>query len=196
MPSNDDFDDALMIAWPVIIRLSELNGSRLLDVRKYYKKDDGSKAPTRKGIALTQVQYESVNSAFEGKHDEIVSWFESSVKGGLAERIGADQARYTSDAFVIHLDEWVGLEMFKYECKGNEEKLILNTRHPWIESILEQESAGDSALVFVAQLLCSFSRATNLLDSGNEVVTDIVESIIGNWGIFTKNLPEGAPKIA
>lgn len=196
MTSVDEFDDALMITWPIIIRFSELEGNRLVDVRKYYKKKDGGSAPTRKGIALTQVQFESVASAFDEKHDEIIQWFESKATGKLAERIAVEETRYSSSSFAVHIDEWSGLEMFKYENVGDEEKLMMNKKHPWVKNILEQSDGDDQLLMVVAQILYTFSRAVNLLDLRNETIADLVESIVGNWGIFARHLPKGASKIA
>ncbi|MCX7883322.1 MAG: transcriptional coactivator p15/PC4 family protein [Brevinematales bacterium] len=43
----------------IIISISEFNGQKFLDIRKYYE-EDGEWKPTKKGIALNKEQYEAV----------------------------------------------------------------------------------------------------------------------------------------
>lgn len=47
----------------ILITISEFNGQRYLDIRKYYE-EGGELKPTKKGIALSQEQFEAVLDIF------------------------------------------------------------------------------------------------------------------------------------
>lgn len=59
---------------PLVATLSEYEGNRLLDLRKYFRDKQGELKPTRKGISLSLFQYEQICSLLENSNSEITNW--------------------------------------------------------------------------------------------------------------------------
>lgn len=55
------------------VTISEYNGVKYLDIRKYYKDEAGEPKPTKKGIALNKTQYQEVLAILQDKKAEIES---------------------------------------------------------------------------------------------------------------------------
>ena len=202
MGKADEFQDALLVAGsekqPLIVAYSEFEGHKLLDIRKYYKDKSGELKPTRKGVALNRIQFEAISSVFEEKGDAIETWYQTDISDKTAELVAAEESRYKFDRCEVRVDEWRGLEMFKYEKRGGGSTLVLNRKHKWIKRILDRYKEDDSNF-FLAQfayLLQAFSQALNLIDSRNEYATEVIETIVGNWGIYAQFIPEEELDIA
>ena len=58
---------------PIIIKLTNFENRNLVDIRKYFMKDDAP-APTKKGIMLNQIQLSQMLDVFE-KNEETFSTF-------------------------------------------------------------------------------------------------------------------------
>ncbi|NPV39655.1 hypothetical protein BREVNS_1701 [Brevinematales bacterium NS] len=55
----------------IIISISEFNGQKYLDIRKYYE-EEGEWKPTKKGIALNREQYEAVLDILTTEKEKIL----------------------------------------------------------------------------------------------------------------------------
>lgn len=55
----------------IIISISEFNGQKYLDIRKYYE-EEGEWKPTKKGIALNREQYEAVLDILTKEKEKIL----------------------------------------------------------------------------------------------------------------------------
>lgn len=55
----------------IIISISEFNGQKYLDIRKYYE-EEGEWKPTKKGIALNKEQYEAVLDILTKEKEKIL----------------------------------------------------------------------------------------------------------------------------
>lgn len=53
------------------ISISTFNNVKYLDIRKYFRDDNGEMKPTKKGIALNKAQFQEVLSVLNAKKDEI-----------------------------------------------------------------------------------------------------------------------------
>lgn len=194
---SDDFGDALVVAGterqPFIVGFSEYEGSRLLDVRKYYKdRKSGELKPTRKGVALTRVQYEVLHNVFSEKEDEIENWFSSGEDDRSRSLSSADEYRFGVVRMDIEVAEWRGLEMFKFEKKGQKAILFLNKTHPWVSRFIEvnnitevQDTQSEVVLMFL-DLLNALFQSIALIDSKNETAIEVIDTVVGNWSIFAK----------
>jgi len=194
---SDSFDNALVVAGterqPFIVSFSEYEGSRLLDVRKYYKdKQSGELKPTRKGVALTRVQYEVLHNVFSKEEDEIEAWFSSNEDDRSKTIRSHDEHRYGAARMHIEIAEWRGLEMFKFEKKGQHAILFLNKTHPWVSkfiglhNIAEIQDNQSDEFCMVLDLLNALFQAIALIDRRNEHASEVIDTVIGNWGIFAK----------
>jgi len=192
MSDDEVFEDVLLTAGssmqPLLVKYSEFEGKKLLDIRKYYKTKDGDLKPTKKGVSLNHVQFEAISNAFVKKGDEIDKWLLSGVKGKTAEVLAAEETRFRKDNFTVVIGEWSGLEMFSYESNGNASILKLNNKHPWIASLLEESDGSDSArsLKTAIHLIQSFCQAMNLFDSRSNISNEFSETLLGNWSIFSR----------
>ena len=202
MSDDEEFEDVVLAAGsskqPLIVKYSEYEGKKLLDIRKYYKSKDGDLKPTRKGVSLTHVQFEAVSNAFEQKGEEIEKWLLSGVTGKTAEVLAAEESKFRKDNLTVTVEEWAGLEMFSYEKNGDGSILKLNKRHPWIASLLEESEGSDSArsLQTAIHLIQSFCQAMNLFDSRSDIANEFSETLLGNWGIFSRKFEKSENSIA
>lgn len=55
------------------VTVSEYNGVKYLDIRKYYKDEAGELKPTKKGIALNKTQFQETLNILNEKKGEIES---------------------------------------------------------------------------------------------------------------------------
>ena len=170
------------------MKFSEYEGKKLLDIRKFYKTKDGDLKPTRKGVSLNHVQFEAISTLFEQKNEEIDTWLLSGVNGKTAEFLAAEETKFRKDNLTVTVGEWAGLEMFSYEKAGDTSILKLNKRHPWIASLVAESEGNDSArsLQTAVHLIQSFCQAMNLFDSRSDITNEFSETLIGNWGIFSR----------
>lgn len=59
----------------IVISISEFNGVKYLDIRKYFKTEEGELQPTKKGIALSKVQFQELLTLLNSKKEEIEGLF-------------------------------------------------------------------------------------------------------------------------
>lgn len=195
MNEQSELEDAIVVAGskkqPFVVSYSEFNGRKLLDVRKYYlDKKTGETKPTRKGVSLNRLQFEVLHNVFKEKCEEIEDWFELEETERSAEIQAVTNAKLSSPRATVEFTSWVGLEMFRYRRSGGAAVLQLNTRHPWVDEFYIQYqlegSERNKALDMTIGLLDSFFCSVALLDPKNESANEVMETVLGNWGIFAK----------
>ncbi len=55
----------------IIISISEFNGKKFLDIRKFFRDDNEQLQPTKKGIAMNKEQFEGVLGILNDNKEEI-----------------------------------------------------------------------------------------------------------------------------
>jgi hypothetical protein len=55
----------------IIISISEFNGNKYLDIRKFFRNEEEKLQPTKKGIALSKEQYKEVLQILADNKEEI-----------------------------------------------------------------------------------------------------------------------------
>lgn len=192
-------EEALLIVGSLQIKYSVFENNKLLDVRKYYKdKTTKELKPTRKGISLNRLQFEAINNVFDSRNAEIEDWF-SSVDNDKPKEIDAlNSNRYHSNEVVIKFENWRGLEPFRFTCEGSIDFLYLNTSNAWVENLKQiiDEEPNSEKIQLVLTLIINFFKSINLLDTRNETIKELLDTIIGNWGIYSRKNNKEKIKIA
>lgn len=202
MADDEELGDVVLTAGslkqPLIVKYSDFEGKKLLDIRKYYKGKNGDIQPTRKGVSLNHVQFEAVSNAFIQKGEEIDKWLLSDATGRTAEMLAAEEAKFQSENLTVAVAEWSGLEMFAFERKGNRSILKLNKKNPWIANLLaeSEDDASSRSFQTAMHLIHSFCQAMNLFDSRSNLANEFSETLLGNWGVFSRRLKDSENNIA
>lgn len=179
---------------PIIIRVTEFEGHRLLDIRKYFI-ESGSKQlkPTRKGISLNARAFSEIAELLRELGSEIRAWLEQRSRDTKSTVVSDMQARADANEsearrarqYTVHLDSWKGAEFFVSESHGHEDKISLNGAHPFFHNTIGDEMEN------VSRLLASYHR-TKLRFSGelNVHSEDFFRMFEHEWGLLLRNYEE------
>jgi hypothetical protein len=174
---------------PLLCQLSSYKGVKLLDVRKYFiDKSSGELIATKKGVALTRIQYESLSEVFQEKNEIIESWFDSRQTDQETNATSLQESRLKSDDYAVDISEWKGVEISRYEQTGGASVLKLNKNHPWIATLLNltPDYLNNEIFLHICSLMQAHHKAQNLIDSKNLDAIEISETIEANWGLYSK----------
>lgn len=107
---------------PILVSLNNLEGTKLVDIRKYYtEKNTGELSPTKKGISLNHRQFESLALVFSdniktfldffGTHSQELNKYELILEKHLIgrkfdlEHLNGKQTIYIDKNFAANFDE-------------------------------------------------------------------------------------------
>jgi hypothetical protein len=174
----------------LVVRLSEYQGHRLLDIRRWYV-TAGSKEwkPTTKGISLTRDAFEFVLTALQADEKVIHKHFagedDTHLRAGIErdrQAKSAERAGFGAKPYAVQAEEWSGPEFFRLDGQGAKDILLINGRHVVGKALLD---AGPPEVV--ALLLLSFGRACRLADGGtNSEASETLELLSANWGFILR----------
>ncbi len=191
---------------PVVVRLDEYKGRRIVDIRKYFS-DKKSKElrPTKKGISLAENNFREITELIGDKGGSILEWLSS---GGdeikkqvesdmLARSIAAEEAAREKRRYSSKVCKFRGSQIAEYHAEGGVDRITLNENHPFcgqITSLVEviknlPDSDGQILLCnFVSQLLISYYRSIARFDDENKYRTSDLSALIEyEWGIILNN---------
>ena len=174
---------------PLVCQLSSCKEMRLLDVRKYFtNKASGELIATKKGVSLTRIQYEALSEVFQEKNEIIESWFDESQTDQEINAKSLEESRLKPDQYTVEFSEWKGTEISRYEQIGGASVLVLNSKHPWIATILNMipDYLNNEIFLHMCSLFQAHHKAKNLIDSKNLDALEISETIEANWGLYLK----------
>lgn len=98
---------------PIIIKLTNFENRNLVDIRKYFMKDDAP-TPTKKGIMLNQIQLSQMLDVFE-KNEKTFSTFLSN----------SNEFNFPDSKFKLIKKTLIGRK-FNIENKGNDESFFVD----------------------------------------------------------------------
>jgi len=170
---------------PILIKLVEFNGSRFLDIRRYYR-DRKSKElkPTPKGIALKEDELLLLASLIS-EHGKTLNQFfidkldATDISRRLQQRERAARQRLANqvDNFKVAAKRSPGTSLFSVTSEGATRTLTLNTNNALIAAIVESKGSNIAASLFVA-----YVAAREFLDTPNKVnATDLLNLLEANW---------------
>jgi hypothetical protein len=190
---DDGLDAALAVFGKkrelIVVRLREYKGHRLLDVRRWYRKNGTEWAPTSKGIALNRDGFEFLARVFETEETRIQSYFSGEDDTHLrvrdeheSQRQSYKEAAYSARPYDIGAEEWSGPSFFRLDGMGAKDRLVLNSKHPVGKALLAR--GLDETL---KHLLVSFGRACRLVDGGVEgEMSDQLDLLQANWAFILR----------
>ena len=172
---------------PLVATLSEYEGNRLLDFRKYFRDKQGELKPTRKGIALSLFQYEQICSLIAKSNSEIVNWLKPEAhKEYKKSEIQAEvSARFTKPNESISGEKKKGIELLEYTVKGAKLEINVNANNSWGEKYRELKNSNHGEhLALVDELIVALIYSVMSLDTSDEYAEEILDTLMMNIGSF------------
>lgn len=176
----------------LLVKLTGVGGTPLLDVRFWYRDAEGELKPTRKGISLTAGHFGAVAEAFEGHSEDIQAWLAGEGSQRDDETVAGARARAAAAAALGragHLaPHAVAVETiedprqragFAVEHWGGTDKVIFNRAHPFVER-MEAATTADEVRALLADLLAVYGRARRAVaEEGDDGLLSLLEH---EWG--------------
>ena len=180
--------------YPIKIQIKTFKGRKYLDIRKWYlDRKTNEVLPTKKGISLSEYQFEDVISLLSKDKKKISDWFQekidenkvvdSLVKQSEVRRKIAEEVR----EFKTTSKKLSENKFFKIEYENGNKQLIINENHQLYKDINKEKSADKIKKIFEL-LFISFDQTIKLFDSEENIkVADFEDMLIHNWSIILKN---------
>jgi hypothetical protein len=182
---------------PVVMMLTEYEGHRLLDIRKYFvEKTTKDLKPTRKGVSLNANLAKQVQDVMNNNSEAIFAWLERGDDSALTEVERAMQARTQAAEeealkprpFRVKEREWKGAEFFACESNGAEDYVALNTKHPFFQHLQCSQRQTAATCPPIMLLLASYYRAKLRFSGDIEADADQFFQLLEHeWGLLLKN---------
>ena len=195
--TNNTIDKEIYIGpkeYPIKIQIKTYKGRKYLDIRKWYldRKTD-EVLPTKKGISLSEYQFEDVISILSKDKEKISNWFQekidendvidSLIKQSEVRRKIAKETR----EFKTKSEKLSENKFFKIEYEYGKKQLVINENHQLYKEINKEKSA-EKIKKILELLFISFDQTIQLFDSEESIkVTDFEDMLIHNWSIILKN---------
>ena len=195
--TNNKIDEEIYIGpkeYPIKIQIKTFKRRKYLDIRKWYldRKTD-EVLPTKKGISLSEYQFEDVISLLSKDREKISNWFQekidenevvdSLVKQSEVRRKIAEEVR----EFKTKSEKLSENKFFKIEYEKGNKQLIINENHQLYKDINKEKSPEKIKKIFEL-LFISFDQTIQLFDSEESIkVADFEDMLIHNWSIILKN---------
>jgi hypothetical protein len=181
--------------YPIKIQIKKFNGRKYLDIRKWYlDRKTNEILPTKKGISLSEYQFEDVISIISEEKNKISSWFrekitEEEVVNALA--VYSEIRRKLSEeakTFQANSQKLTENKFFKIEYREEKTLLILNENHELYKEMNKKKNTIENLKKIINLLFISFDQTFQLFDSDEKIkVADLEESLMHNWSIILKN---------
>lgn len=182
--------------------LNSYEGNRLLDIRKFYRdRKSGDFKPTRQGINLNRDTFMELKRVLDRDEDLILEWLrighvpEEVLRYQQAqEEAKKKNFRLVGEVDVEEVNNFRDRKMFDVRHQGGRDIVELNTAHPFVQSISEEELANmEPAEIrgLFARLLAAFGRSRTLLLGGGASEPEILfEQSVFDWSEFTAEFVE------
>ena len=195
--TNNKIDEEIYIGpkeYPIKIQIKTFKGRKYLDIRKWYlDRKTNEILPTKKGISLSEYQFEDVISLLSKDREKISNWFQekidenevvdSLVKQSEVRRKIAEEVR----EFKTKSEKLSENKFFKIEYEKGNKQLIINENHQLYKDINKEKSPEKIKKIFEL-LFISFDQTIQLFDSEENIkVADFEDMLIHNWSIILKN---------
>ena len=180
--------------YPIKIQIKTFKGRKYLDIRKWYlDRKINEILPTKKGISLSEYQFEDIITLLSKDKKKISEWFqdridqneivETLIKHSETRRKLAEEKR----DFKTKSKKLSENKFFKVEYEKGKKNLIINENHQLYKE-LNKEKSIENVKKILDLLFISFDQTIQLFDSDETVkVSDFEDSLIHNWSIILKN---------
>jgi len=179
---------------PILISLTEYEGQRLLDIRRYYL-DKGTKQlkPTKKGISLPLHAAKAVFDVLLASRDKVLAWldrpseeFAAVAAAAMATRAAAREHESRQPRpFQVESESRKEASFFTVDAHGAADVLTLNASHPVYETL---EAPGSSdARDALRRILIAYARTKSLFSDRIEADSGAFFSMFEHeWGLMLK----------
>lgn len=180
--------------YPIKIQVKKFKGRKFLDIRKWYlDKKLNEVLPTKKGISLSEYQFEDIISIISKERDKISKWFkEKFTEEELIDSliVQSEIRRKLSEEakdFKAKSQKLTENRIFKIEYEEGKTQLILNENHQLFKEINMIANTEDFKKI-IYLLFVSFNQTFQLFDADDKMkVSDIEDVLLHNWSIILKN---------
>ena len=172
---------------PLVISVVSFNGSRNLDIRRYYfdKKTKNIK-PSTKGIFLKEEEFFYVFDSLKDSLEDIkrlmidgLDQREVGVRTKRKEKIAVEKIRNEASGACLQFEAWPGPNFFLSNVESDGSYIKFNTRNKVIEKISSDKLSGVDVL---EKLISAFISASTNINFSNKVKPEtILEFLELEW---------------
>jgi hypothetical protein len=178
---------------PILVQLSEYEGRRSLDIRRYFHAANGELMPTRKGIALNRETVAILQNTLESESGRIEDWLDplegSSAEGRDAERrrLALEAEKFGRRGFEQIAGEWRSPTFFDVSYDGHSDKLRFNRSHQ-IGRLLDDPALANNTFLLqqlIRMVLITYSRSRALFSGAGTMESEaLLDDLEFNWGVI------------
>ncbi len=193
MSSNNSDKNIAFIGTSKNMTMFSLNtykGRKLFDIRKCYSNSQNEIVHTKKGISLTESNFNDVLKVITDNKDDIKEWFSSNTSNKDALNSLADSVTNIRENSLKKQDyeaqdkHFRSPLFFEVQAQPDGKKLILNKNHPFHKSINE---LTDSEHTLIYNLLISIDQAFSMYDEQKISADDLIDDIKITWSHILSN---------
>jgi len=195
--NNNEIEKEIFVGpseYPIKIQVKTFKGRKYLDIRKWYlDKKHNEVLPTKKGISLSEYQFEDIISIISNEKDKISKWFkEKSTEKEVVDSliVQSEIRRKLSEeakTFKAISEKFTENRIFKIEYTKGKTQLILNENHQLFKDINAKTTTDDLKKI-IYLLFVSFNQTFQLFDVDDKIkVSDMEDALLHNWSIILKN---------
>ena len=183
--------------YPTVYKLNNYNGRNLLDIRKYFKdKKTNELVPSRKGISLNKLGFESLIQIIKNNEKDIIDWLSKNEEAPSEELLKKLQNQskkvqeeiFKAKEYDTKKEKWIDSSFFKIEYDGDKRTIIFNKNHNLSKFIDSKNSKELDTTNIINLLMLSFQHAVDTYSDDQEIkVADFINDLKKNWGIILKN---------
>lgn len=174
-----------------VYSLNVFKGRKLLDVRKCYKNSNEDLVHTKKGISLSEKNFEDHIKIIKQHEKTISNWFADKE----SERTASEKiSSYTSDIrdsnlrkhnYSNSIKETNTSYFFSVVTNPEGKELVINKEHNFYNRI---ESLDDNSKNILFDILMSLNQAYSLYDGDQKISTDeLIDDINYTWSKILSN---------
>lgn len=180
--------------YPIKIQIKTFKGRKYLDLRKWFlDRKTNEVIPTKKGISLSEYQFEDIVTILSKEKENISKWFQEKsteeevvdslmIQSELRRKISEEAKLFNTKTKKLSENRF-----FKIEYENGKKHLIINENHQLYKNINQEKSAEKIKKVFEL-LFISFDQTIQLFDVDEKIqVSDFEETLIHNWSLILKN---------
>lgn len=180
--------------YPIKIQIKTFKGRKYLDVRKWYlDRKTNEILPTKKGISLSEYQFEDVINLLSKDKEKISKWFQEKIEESdiidtlikhseIRRKLAEEKREFHTKSQKLSENKF-----FKIEYENGKKNLIINEGHQLYKEINKEKSVENIKKI-IEFLFISFDQTMQLFDADDNIkVSEFEDSLIHNWSIILKN---------
>ena len=174
-----------------VYSLNVFKGRKLFDIRKCFRDASNKIAHTKKGISMSEQNFDNMLKILKNNEKNIQDWFTEKISYDEAamqitnttEKIRDESLKKTDYSKISRKLK----STFFYEVSSSPEgkELSVNENHPFFK-LLDETSEGDKSLIF--NLLVSLEQAISLYDDDQKVDAHVLlDDVRDTWSKVLSN---------